>query len=464
MKRPRIEAVDDANPQVSLEEMALNLILSSNKATIVVSFPVGRAPYVRLANEKARELLPQLWNPTESSAVAGIWNSIMQVVLEGDERQEEVVVPGLLLKMKYRTTHVDGEPVVIVNAKKIKQLSIGVMSQPREIIPIVTAIENDVVGTVLGLRQINMSVIHFPQRGAIRYLAGNLNLARLFKLSCAADLQDRTSVELGQTSNDSAIVYDWYHQHVENKVVVCSTELEQFPGMVFMITAREVIPGYWVCMAITHSRNLTTGPHPLSSPKSGVPKMWIRNRWDQFMEETLRYVNQNRQFTSEFRRKIPKEFFDNPLNVYCYAYMSDQPFLPSGNRDGYLWKSSRGIVSAGKLQRKYHYTILPNGTKLRRRVMWLEETKNLWIIEYRHFDNSCNTEADKLMGPDCMNWNLILNSVYAEAPQELSTSIDKISSHFSMAETLMDQSQLGPDNVLSYVSGILHHWASGYGH
>lgn len=71
--------------------------------------------------------------------------------------------------------------------------------------------------------------------------------------------------------------------------------------------------------------------------------------------------------------------------------------------------------------------------------MWLKEIRELFMIEYRHFNtsNSMNTEADQLMGPEGLDWPGLTNEVHAQINQQLTTSCDAIvSAHVKrMTET-----------------------------
>ncbi|PRP86604.1 hypothetical protein PROFUN_05242, partial [Planoprotostelium fungivorum] len=500
LKRQRTE---EPSPPNVAEETALKIILTSDKATAAIAFPTnGSRPHVRLANEKASELMSQLLEGSDgtNSTALSFWKSV-QSAARGERVTEDEFfhTSGTHLRIKYRRTEVKDETIVIVTAKKVVvKKEAGVKTPPppttthsshetqaesplNELSSLVNALEEDVVNKVLGNTQMHLSLLQFQDRGVFRYLAVNSELAHFLqvpspqairgKTSC--DLTDPSQLHLTQPSDelnmlltDTAILYDQLHCNWNpvTKTSNFAIRFEQFPGATFFCALREVMSGTYLCMTIVHNRPLRVpGPRIPSAPLLGIPKMWVRNRWDEFVEDCLRYLHTNRKHASEDRIKLPEAFLNNSENVYCYAYQGQRGFLPSGDSDGYRWKSSRGAVCAGNLQRKYFYTELPDGRKLRRRVMWLEDIKGLCVIEYRHFTNNGNTEAEHLMAPECMDWPKIIREVSSQLSQRFTATVDRISSHFEMGETRVDQAELGSGNVVSYVNGILHNWASEFG-
>ncbi|PRP80225.1 hypothetical protein PROFUN_12111 [Planoprotostelium fungivorum] len=430
MKRQRTEFKED---ECTPESTALSVLLSSDKAMVVVGFQ-GSDPYIRLINDSARELLSHFWRNMDSEILG---------ICEGHSK-----------RTKRNLT-----------AKKIK------WRQPFDLSTTANAIEEDLIGRMLGMFKVNVSLIKMVERGKHEYITANKNVANIFNLPEAYQLRGRKSDTLGCFESDSASIYDQFRDfnNSENKTATFYMELEQFPNLTFFTSSREVMPGIFLCLCIEHDRLTFPEPRPHRPPKLNrisrvsSPKVWSRIRWDQFMEECILHLNHNRQHASNTRIKLPDHFMDNTENVFCYAYASDQPFLPAGHGDGHTWKSSRGIVCAGNLQRKYHYTELPDGRKLRRRVMWLEDVKGLWMVEYRHFENNCNTEASHLMGTELLDWNFLTSEIYTQSTSKLDNEMEQMtqSSLFQMAETRTPQ--MGSENVTSYVNSILHNWASVYG-
>lgn len=146
--------------------------------------------------------------------------------------------------------------------------------------------------------------------------------------------------ELECLESDSALMYDQFksYAHPETKTATFSMDLEKFPNTTFLTSSREVepsilynsisshhptiassashhdlialdqvLPDIFLCLCIAHNRTSPRGPRLPSVPKAGIPKMWIRNRWDQFMEECIYFVNLNRDHSVSTRAKLPGE-------------------------------------------------------------------------------------------------------------------------------------------------------------
>ncbi|PRP86602.1 hypothetical protein PROFUN_05240 [Planoprotostelium fungivorum] len=463
------------------EEAALKILLTSERATVAIAFPIDGPPEIRLINDRGRELLTPLLD--ESSSVSGpaasFWKSIDYVVKGGKTMEGNLLTPKGQLRIKYRRTVLEHEAIVVATAKKVdgtkekeprlqlvQSRQTGSLGYPIELSPLVNALEEDIVGRVLGTNQLQLCIIKFHQeRGVHQYLATNDNLARFLKFDNAYELRGKTTIDLNMMTADGVTVRDQFYGNLnpQTKTASFSLDLLQYQDTTFYCAFREVIPEVILGITIVHRRTIRpAGPKPPTVPRLTIPKVWIRNRWDEFMEDCLHYIHENQSHATQDRMKLPEEFLKNTQKVYCYAYHGYQGFLPSGDSDGYRWKSSRGTCNTGNLQRKYFYTDLPDGRKLRRRVMWLEGIPGIYIVEYRHFHQN-NTEPDQLMGPECMDWPLLLSSIQSQTNRQFTTTVDRISSHFELAEARVNQSELGSGNVLSYVNGILHNWASEYG-
>ncbi|PRP86154.1 hypothetical protein PROFUN_03141 [Planoprotostelium fungivorum] len=463
MKRQRTEMYESVS---TIEDTALSIVLSSEKAMLVVAFST-EGPYLKIINQIARELLSQLWEMSNIQAeepMQKFWSSVEATARGEKDLCDTLKLSGNHIRIKYRRAEVKAEPIVVVSAKKVKGRDDSI---PFGLSGLMNALEEDIVGKVLGMTQINASLVEMPVRGVHKYLVTNRNLASVFSLTDAHSMRGKNWFELGQLSSDSAMIYDMFKNYNDpkSKTATSSLELDQFPNITFMSASREIIPNVFLCLSITHNRSASRlSPRPPAIPRAGVPKSWMKNRWDYFMEDCIHFIDANRQHASQIKCKLPDEFLNDANKVFVYAYRSEQPFLPSGNSDGYTWKSSRNIACTGNLQRKYHYADLRNGKKLRRRVMWLKEVKDTWMVEYRHFEcNNNSTEADNLIGPKTMDWPTVLNEIYSQTAHQLLLETDKIASHFDMGDTRVEQSDLGTHNVVTYVSDILHNWASEYG-
>ncbi|PRP82735.1 hypothetical protein PROFUN_09820 [Planoprotostelium fungivorum] len=205
--------------------------------------------------------------------------------------------------------------------------------------------------------------------------------------------------------------------------------------------------------------NQTLGPSPPAEVPP-VPTRWPKSKWDSFIEETLRYVSRNPEHLSLTRLKLPPQFLQDPQNVYGYVYGGKESFLPSGNKDGYIWKSSRVTYHPGSLKRKYFYAQTADGQKLRRRVMWLDNNEKICMVEYGHLVHSGDIDSTKLMGPGCMDWPSLVRSVTLQESHTFLSSTEELHKSIDMAAERTDPLGLSPDNIVSYVNGILHHWAS----
>ncbi|PRP80516.1 hypothetical protein PROFUN_11829 [Planoprotostelium fungivorum] len=414
MKRSREAVLGDGSPSSSLSSPPLCDTSSEERGTLMVGIPIGGRPY-----------LLDLWN-----GFGGLWSL-----------SEEQVS-----KNSYKWGGMTSELGRLANV-----------------------IEDDVLGGILNMRQLGVTLAEIKHRGRHTLLAVSPNVARSMKYDSPHRLRGITSIDLKSSESESASIYDHIYSQMNphTKTVTLSTPLTRFPGLIYIMAMRQVSPGIILILSVTQDTRKNVGPHKLPSvPSLLSTQTWKRNGWDEVLENCIRHVIDNRHhYASREKMKLPEKFLEDEKAVYCYVFKSENSlgFLPSGNSDGFWWKSSRGIVSAGDTKRKYHYVDLPDGRKLRRRVMWLEEKKDICIVEYRHFDN-INTDADKLMGPECMDWPTLLNEIHS-GTQPLTASLDRIGAYFDMAETSVDTSELTTEdgNVESYVNGILGNWASEFG-
>ncbi|PRP79580.1 hypothetical protein PROFUN_12841 [Planoprotostelium fungivorum] len=454
MKRQRVEYTGG-----SVENVALGVLLSSEKATVIVGFACGSSPYIRLVNEAAQQLLSHVLcnSGSHNEPTRRFWTSIVATARGDRGVTDELCLDKRHLNIKYRRTEVKGELIVIVTAKKAKFENLGL---PFHLGAAASALEDDVFGRTLGMVHVGVSLIKMTQRGEHQYIVGNRTVSNIFNLE-PHELRGKTSRELGCLESDSARLYDLL-TNLTDPTTKSSTfflNLDQMPHVTYFTSSREVIPGIYLLVCI--GQNQSDALSRRQTPRKPAPKVWSRGRWDQFMEKCLHFVHANRQSASDTRLKLPADFMSDVNNVFCYPYVSEHPFLPSGNSDGYIWKSSRGVVSAGNLQRKYHYTELPNGKKLRRRVMWLEDIKDLWIIEYRHFENNSNTEADRLIGTDQMEWSSVVEDIEHMDKYSDGEPDDEMTSSSSNLDSSESTTPPPPvDDVTSYVNNILQSWSS----
>ncbi|PRP76037.1 hypothetical protein PROFUN_01753 [Planoprotostelium fungivorum] len=467
MKRQRI----DEHHGVPTQKFPLD-----TRATIVICVPPMDRPYVSLIDDPAREMLAELFNNTEKSdAVRTFWTTVNEVNRSGTKKAEVFFLSGRFVRIKYRKTSSNGAPAIILTAKYLtgepEARALRLMSShglPSEISGIAQVIEENVIGRLLGIQHLRVSIIDYPQKSLFRFLSVDPPTAALWHTDIHKMI-GRTSAELNMSLEISGNLRESFSSHLDpiSKTSTFTEYVNHFPGLSFFVAMRELLPGVHLIVAVTHDlkkESPAPSPERASLPfndLSGV-QIWKRKTWDEITENCLHYISLHTHHASTERLTLPDAFLEDEKMVYCYAYTSDKgAFLPSGNQDGYIWKSSRGVVNTvGNLKKKYQYVDLPNGKKLRRRVMWLEEVKNVYMVEYRHSENN-NTTSDKLLGPECMDWPKLLCEVHA-VNQHITNSINQIGSHFSMAET-RETEEVGPDGVMSYVNSILSRFASEYG-
>ncbi|PRP86301.1 hypothetical protein PROFUN_05442 [Planoprotostelium fungivorum] len=464
MKRQRVETV-------SSKEMALNVLLTQTKATIVIGMEEGKAA-IRLCNAAAKELLAEFVDKegNSSEATSRFWNSINRIIGGDDIKEEEFVLPGSRLLIKYRRIENHSDPIIVVTAKNIVEKkktpsSLFLQHGPAdEVVALTNAVEEDIIGRTLGLGHLILTLtLRKPEDvDHHTYLSGNVNAARRLKASQAYQMRGRTSVEMNQPAADVNSLHQLFRTNFN-----VNSKTSSF----------NVVPGVNLGLSLMYKQMPQKGgPRKLPTAKVKVPKKWIRSRWDSLVEDCIRHIQHNQHHASKSHNTIPTKFLEDAEYVYSYALINYEGLKPIV--DGYAWKSSRSTVCTGdgatspwhrltfpgSLQKRYHYTDLPDGKKLRRRMMWLNEIKGVYIVEYRHTEaSSSGTEMAKLLGPECMDWQNLIEEVHSQMNQQFTASCDLINSHFDMAETRTDQNQLEPDEVTSYVNNILHKWASDFG-
>ncbi|PRP88475.1 hypothetical protein PROFUN_03192 [Planoprotostelium fungivorum] len=438
---------------------------STDKAVVIIGLPESGMPYVQLIDDLARVWLSGVLPLSEqiSPMVAAFWRSVQEVGRGGQKKEEELCLSGQELHLKYRRTTSKGEVSVIITLKKATGK--GVRSQsgiPSGLSSLVNIIEDNVIGRMLCLPQLTVSLTNVKTRGFHTFLAVCPNFAAFRNCSDPYDVRGRTPLDFGISTEESCSLYDAMHANLDpvTKTGIYTVHMQNYPGLSFCLAIREVSPGIFFTLAVIQNHTAAkVGPSHPTVAQIMNSQIWKRNHWDEIMENCLHYVNVHRQHASKVRLTVPANFVDDPASVFCYAYAGETDFLPSGNTDGFWWKSSRGTVSSGDTKRKYHYVDLPDGKRLRRRVMWKGDIKGLCMVEYRHFDNS-STESDKLMGPECMEWSRLLEQVYT-TQQYLTSSFNKISAHFDMGDVRTEES-FASEHVESYVNSILSSWASGH--
>ncbi|PRP73817.1 hypothetical protein PROFUN_10187 [Planoprotostelium fungivorum] len=487
MKRQRIAGPECFALSVSAEETALNVLLT-DKATVVISCPYNAPPTVSVINDQARQLLSTLLlgNGSQSQLTNRFWSVVNSTSSSGKANEEDFTIDGSTIRVKYvhsllnrlislrfRSMQLKLTSYVIATAKVKKNPPESNLARlffqqgPNELDGLANAVEEDIVGVTLGMRNISITLVEMHQRGLYKFLAANKIAAEALGYNHPSVLRGKTTAETGQQVADVNAMYDLWSSNLDPETKMSSfaiSKLKQFPHITWFCEFKEVMPNVFIGLSLCHNRNQRlNGPRSALSPGLEPPKVFVKNRWDEFIEETIRFVSENPEYASTTRELLPDEFLRNSQNVFCYVFRGEKGFLPSGNCDGYIWKSSRGATCAGNLQKRYFYIQTPQGHKLRRRVVWMEDVKNFSVIEYKHFNHSGTTETQYLSGPPCMDWRTIISRIHAESTSQQFTSVaDNINSRFDMGALRSDSNSnhMSTNHVLSYVNHILHNWAS----
>ncbi|PRP86536.1 hypothetical protein PROFUN_05174 [Planoprotostelium fungivorum] len=412
--------------EVRKREMAFQLFMGTEKATIL--FSGGTHPAIVLSNEEAGRILSE-------------------ILLQSAGR--------------LKRTSLGGQPYVILTAKELQNNDTPAASFLRhgpadEISLLSNAIEDDLINRTLGLRFLIFIVSNFePESKTFTFYAANPAMAVSF------GNVDHPSMLRGKRSENVVDEEEIYQTHL-NVTTGRSSYGRQGPmsNYYFHSEYKMLSPLLKIGFSfVSCPPNQAVGPSPPAEVPP-VPTRWPKSKWDSFIEETLRYVSRNPEHLSLTRLKLPPQFLQDPQNVYGYVYGGKESFLPSGNKDGYIWKSSRVTYHPGSLKRKYFYAQTADGQKLRRRVMWLDNNEKICMVEYGHLVHSGDIDSTKLMGPGCMDWPSLVRSVTLQESHTFLSSTEELHKSIDMAAERTDPLGLSPDNIVSYVNGILHHWAS----
>ncbi|PRP75612.1 cobalamin synthesis protein P47K [Planoprotostelium fungivorum] len=445
-------------------EAAWNVLMSSDKAKMVIICENGLTPRIIMANDAARSI--DFMNEEGSAdlgnkTVQQFWNTVAMVAADGQSWEEQFFLAGRTIQTKFRRMLLRDVAHVIVTAKVIsnRQSTPG----PYELVPTaIRAIEDDVMSKVLGF-SIALTLV---KRGVFTYLAGNDVSARNFNLQHGHQLRGKTSLQVGWNKDSSGKICDLVnnHRNPETSMSSFSVKLTQFPNKVNYYEYREIRPGILLGMMMMvdrTKRRTSSTPSPTRDVEGNVtpPTSWHKSRWDDFLEGALRLFQLVPSFTCSKPLTLPDEFILDTSSVFCYAYRGEQPFLPSGDSDGLSWKTSRGAPSLGSIQKRYFYTTC-GSHKLRRRVVWVDgNTDHLCIIEYKHCSNTDSTELDRLIGTSNLDWKEVARRVCQEDGLYFQNTVDKLSSHFDMAAARTTEEELTTGGVVGYVDSILSHWA-----
>ncbi|PRP86695.1 hypothetical protein PROFUN_02844 [Planoprotostelium fungivorum] len=470
-----------------MEESALNVVLSSKKATVIAVFrrtdwPFHSEPRLPVINDAAQVLMQSLLdqNPqTKSSACISFWDSVSRVARGENITREEIQLPEAHLSVRYKRIE-EEDITVVITAKRAKENANHRPTststnrkrfQSNDLGALIEAVEEDVIGHILGLQEILLFVVEIGLNN--KFLGGNRNSARLFQLENAQQVRGKT-FDLEQSAHFNKA----FSQHLNPDTMTSRFPLRMghSPGL-FFFCLRQILPNIYLGLSMGDTNIDVPPPLHEDTPQKIV---WTRAKWDTFMEDCIRHIQNNPQYGSTTRMTLPGEssqmmdlkgadaFYEHGERVFCYAY-TGLDFIPSGNSDGYLWRSSRGAICSGNLKRTYFYTEDPKGRKFRRRVMWLEDVRGVQMVEYRHFEHHGNTSSEHLLGPSFMDWSSLFN-----LPQKHESSpIDSAATanqniqgdrRVKRGEMREDKGEDKPSNdVTSYVNNILTSWELQFG-
>ncbi|PRP81955.1 hypothetical protein PROFUN_10527 [Planoprotostelium fungivorum] len=446
MKRQRIDV-----PPLPIEEAALNVVLTSEKATVIAVFsktdwPFTSEPSIPVVNDAARDIMQPLLETEKKSPVClSFWNSVSRVGRGENITREDLRLPHSYLRIKYRRVEDDNDISVIITAKRVRDIHdlvspLQSMEEnfvgPRDLQSLIAAVEQDVIQNILGLKDVILGVMQIDQQDRIHLLGSNLNSCQLFQLNSPQQLKGKIV-----NREESLPFSDLINKHIDPHAEVSKFQhrIPSFPGT-FYFCVRRVLPDTYLVLSM---RDLHSDSRvPLIMNPSPSKRIWTRAKWDTFVENCIRHIKKNPHYGSTTRQTLPK-------NIYCYAYTGPS-FLPSGNSDGYLWKSSRGAMCSGSLKRTYFYTEDMEGKKLRRRVMWLEDVRGVQMVEYRHFEHHGNMDSVHLLGPSMMDWPSLF-----DIPLQDKSPIDVI--------TREKRGEGNRSGMPSYVNNIMMSWELQFG-
>ncbi|PRP86652.1 hypothetical protein PROFUN_05131 [Planoprotostelium fungivorum] len=467
------------------QQVALELFMATDKASVLIVCE----PEIKIVmlNERAKNgLAAVLSSSAKSEANETLWRWIKTVASEGKPMKQKYQVGQLKLTIKYvGCVRSDANRLhELADTHRLKRVVLGelfyvtltarddiqpdgsliaenINPEPLDQISLlVKAIEGDVINRLLGfdfyitlvsqviLKGVSVDHTLMLSKQLVDgtftiYAANPMTVTQLgFNHPNALGIPKELIAEGEKNYRES------FNVHTSRSIFNTQTTIlnEIMPGILLGLSFKKQTP------------SVTSGPSPPAITPA-CPMKWPKNKWDGFIEECLLYISDHPQHSSPSRQKLPAEFLEDGQRVYGYVYGGAEDFLPSGNADGYIWKSSRVTYHPGKLKRRYFYTQTPAGQKLRRRIMWLEGNDNLCMVEYGHLSHSGDVEAEKLMGPDSMDWTNLISRVSAQDTHAFLSSTEELHDWIDVAGRT-HKDELSTDSVVSYVSGILHNWAS----
>ncbi|PRP82852.1 hypothetical protein PROFUN_04715 [Planoprotostelium fungivorum] len=471
MKRQRV--TDEVNTE---ERSAFAVLTTDERPTMVIKRRSGSSVgEIILQNQAAEELLTQVVSdeslyPQFAAAVDSVYKT---------GQSAEAIVNTLQHTIKTKSATLSNQQYVIVTAKKMKEAKRSWVQLQHDAIPprrnlfeespehpigpLINTVEQDLISRTLGTSSVFLLITsELVEPGIVTFFAVNPGVAARYGYSNPLQIRGKTSQELGLSPPEVMNMARQHRSHYDPNIQRASYSYD-IANVTMLCENKLISPGVNLSVLFALSKPEPTLPAP---PKSILPPVildqrWNNHHWDVFLEDLLNHAKDNAQYTSPTRQKLPAAFFENPNCVYCYVYQGAEGFLPSGQSDGFRWKSSCSTTSQGCLKKRYFYASTADGKKLRRRVMWTEKIPNLFIVEYRHISHCGLVQAEYLLGPSMMDWPVVVQHLCAQKNHQVLRAMNEISQHFDLGAMLSETPAPDePHEVISYVNGILSHWAT----
>ncbi|PRP88816.1 hypothetical protein PROFUN_00284 [Planoprotostelium fungivorum] len=468
MKRQKLESSED---EVTPEALALG-VLKAMDGAIVIRCPVEGDYSIDFTSDRARELIPHFvtdrnqWKDAASSDdVSLFWKTVHTVATTAVSVKKELRLESHITA-KFQKLVLSDKIYVVVIAKKKKQLSqtdrFLLHGPGDEITMLSNAIENDLIGRILGMNTLFVSLTSdMWEPGVATCFAIAPNNARTIGITPHM-ARGKTTVELNRSKDDvvraSKLADEFLNPTTQRSSYLFHSKRE---NTTLYFETKRITPKLRLNVMLVRKKKEVMRPKLPHSTGKEIEKVYKKHQWELMLEDALEFIIENDEFGCTKKLEIPNEFFLHSQNIFCYVYCGEEPFLPSRYVDGFTWKSSFCTPSHGRLQKRYFYH-KSEGKRLRRRVMWMEDTPRFCIIEYRHLDHEGDVQTDRMMAPDMMDWPTVISQISNHENHKLLDSMDELDREFSMGELRGDlpSPEIEESNhVLSYVSGILNSWA-----
>ncbi|PRP81261.1 hypothetical protein PROFUN_04496 [Planoprotostelium fungivorum] len=431
------------------QNLALTVLNSDDRGIITFEYPsTGNVRRFLSVNDAAREMLQGFrWNFSYD-----FWRSVDHV---GDTG-ESMILTGVIfrgLHLKMRRVKVGEKTIVVIHAERSQERNIeadfafqfgGVQK--------FSDVEKDLFSRVVaGIRTLLISLTTQDSEGCIRFLAVNENIARAHKLSSPREIRGKSVYQLGCSPSDVEAISELYYSNYNFQ-----TGKSNFTALLNGCTTyqehRTMCPGVVLSVIMVEPRDAKSAQENKSVDEHRVvSKVWKKKQWDVFVESLLQHVKENQKLASISLHKLPNAFLNDERSVYCYVYRGR--CIPSGMKDGLKWTSSRNIISGGRLQRRYFYTVLDDGRKMKRRVMWMSDAPELYVVEHRHLSHCGPIVSNQLVG---MDWEVLIDAVSERADARMLQSFAELGEEYF--DSAAGQSQRSEsDDVSNYVNGVLDH-------